>query len=180
MRALMRAVPLVLLAATVAAQEPAPAPAEDPKAQAAPAPTPEPRPEPSLMNVRIDLTLTDQAGGRAPVKKMITLTLADGHRGSVRSRPQVAIAFGSGRNYQPVPLNVDAMPRLVGNRVSLMLTLEYSSADPAPATEGAPRADVNFSGNVILDSGRPMVVAEAADPVSDRRVTVEVKATLLK
>jgi hypothetical protein len=188
MRTLMRAVPFLLLAATTAAQDPAPAP-DTPKPQPAPAAAPEPIPspapsrrEPTLTNVRIDLTLTDQTGSRPPVKKTMTLTLADGERGAVRSRPQVAVAFpgGGGKSFQQLPLNVDARPSLTGNKIKLLLTLEYSSADQQPGADAAAKADVNFSGQVVLDSGRPMVVAEAADPVSDRRVTVEVKATILK
>lgn len=183
MRAFMRAVPFVLLAATAAAQEPAPAPApENPKPQAAPAPAPVPRPEPSLANVRIDLTLTDQSGSRPAVKKTMTLTLADGEHGKVRSRPQAVVAStpGGSKTLQHLALNVDARPILIGNRIKLLLILEYSSADQQPGLDAAPRADVNFSGQVVLDNGRSMVVAEAADPISDRRVTVEVKATILK
>ena len=32
----------------------------------------------------------------------------------------------------------------------------------------------------MLQSGKPLVVSQAADPVSDRKVIVEVKATVLK
>jgi hypothetical protein len=189
MRALMRAVPFLLLAASAVAQEPPPAPdlaRPQPAPAAAPEPTPAPAarpPEPSLTNVRIDLTLTDQSGSRPAVKKTIALTLADGERGAVRSRPQVAVPMAPGasqKTFHVLPLNVDARPRLVSGRINLFLTIEYSSIDQQPSAGDAPRADVNFSGQVLLDSGRPMVVAEAADPVSDRRVTVEVKATVLK
>ncbi len=34
--------------------------------------------------------------------------------------------------------------------------------------------------SVNLDDGKPLVVAQSADPVSDRQVTVEVRATILK
>ena len=175
----LRALPLLLLAAPAAAQDPAPAP--EPRAQAKPAPEPAPpRAEASLTNVRIDLTLTDQSGTKPPVKKTMTLTLADGERGSVRSRPQVLVNAGGGQRFQTLPLNVDARPLLVGGRVKLMLTLEYSSAEEQAGADATPKAAVNFSGHVLLESGRPMIVAEAADPVSDRRVTVEAKATILK
>ena len=33
---------------------------------------------------------------------------------------------------------------------------------------------------MILESGKPLIVAQSADPVSDRQVTVEVKATILR
>jgi hypothetical protein len=184
MRALIAAAVLTSLAAVAAAQEPALAP-DKPKQETGPGvavETTPPRRGFSLTNVRVDLTLTDQTGSRPPVKKTMTITLADGERGSVRSRPQVALSPqpGAARLYQTLPLNVDARPQLVDGKVRLLLILEYSSIDQAPEGSGSPKADVNFSGQVLLDSGRPMVVAEAADPVSDRRVTVEVKATIVR
>jgi hypothetical protein len=172
------ALALLVLASTAAAQPPAPAP--DAVPQTSPAPEPALRPAASLSNVRVDLTINDQAGTRPPVKKTITLTLGDGERGSVRSRPQVLVMIEGSKSYTPLSLNVDALPTLVGGRIKLRLTLEYSSAGQLMGADGTPKTDVNFSGQVVLDSGRPMVVAEAADPVSDRRVTVEVKATVLK
>jgi hypothetical protein len=33
---------------------------------------------------------------------------------------------------------------------------------------------------VILQNGKPMVVSQAADPLNDRRITIEVKATIIK
>jgi hypothetical protein len=180
MRTLLHAAALLILAARAGAQAPAPAPAPEPAPQAAPAPEPAPRPASSLSNVRVDLTINDQAGTRPPVKKTITLTLADGERGSVRSRPQVLVVIDGAKSYTPLSLNVDALPMLAGSRIKLRLTLEYSSAGQLMGADGTPKTDVNFSGQVVLESGRPMVVAEAADPVSDRRVTVEVKATVLK
>jgi hypothetical protein len=33
---------------------------------------------------------------------------------------------------------------------------------------------------VVLDSGKPLLISKSADPLSDRTVTVEVKATIVK
>jgi len=33
---------------------------------------------------------------------------------------------------------------------------------------------------LILDSGKTLTISEATDPISDRKVSVEVKATILK
>jgi hypothetical protein len=33
---------------------------------------------------------------------------------------------------------------------------------------------------VILQNGKPLIISQSADPVSDRKVVVEVKATILK
>ena len=40
--------------------------------------------------------------------------------------------------------------------------------------------ELNQSLTVVLQSGKPMLISQAADPTSDRKVTVEVKATVLK
>ena len=34
--------------------------------------------------------------------------------------------------------------------------------------------------SLILESGKPVVAAQSADPVGDRQVTIEVKATILR
>src|SRR5258708_4961849 len=76
---------------------PAPAPAAAPGA-----PVPErPRRETQPVNVKVDLTLTDQRGGAEPIKRMVTVLAADGYTGSIRTSSQV---FGIN---VPVPLNVD-------------------------------------------------------------------------
>jgi len=33
---------------------------------------------------------------------------------------------------------------------------------------------------VILQSGKPLVISQAADPIGDREIIIEVKATVLK
>jgi hypothetical protein len=34
--------------------------------------------------------------------------------------------------------------------------------------------------SLILESAKPMIAAQSADPIGDRQVTVEVKATVLR
>jgi hypothetical protein len=33
---------------------------------------------------------------------------------------------------------------------------------------------------IVLTSGKPLVLSQAADPLSDRKITVEVRADILK
>jgi hypothetical protein len=40
--------------------------------------------------------------------------------------------------------------------------------------------DISESLTVILEDGKPLVVSQSADPGSDRKVRVEIKATILK
>jgi uncharacterized protein YlzI (FlbEa/FlbD family) len=39
---------------------------------------------------------------------------------------------------------------------------------------------VNQSLTVLLENGKSLLVTQSADPVSDRKVTVEVKATIVR
>ena len=41
-------------------------------------------------------------------------------------------------------------------------------------------ASLNEMLSLILESGKPTIVSQAADPTSDRKITVEVTATILK
>ena len=135
----------------------------------------------TLTNVQIELTLSDQLGSAAPDKKIVSMIASSGNWGKIRSagtiRPQGDAPY-------PVVLNVDARPFVsVDGPVQLELTLEYYPAkDGGQEKEGAKQrpSGVNQSQTVILQSGKPLIVSQAADPISDRKVTVEVKATVLK
>lgn len=127
------------------------------------------RPSPSS-NIRIQLTVTDTIGTAAPQKKSVSVIVADGFMGRIRSNR------GAGN---PANLNVDATPTLRNNgRVQLRLAMEYQ-----PPTQGqSPTryAAIDELVTVLLEPGKPTLVSEASDPSTDRRVTVEVVATVLK
>lgn len=135
----------------------------------------------TLTNVQIEVTLMDQVGTGAPVKKTVSMIVSSGNWGKVRSSGAV-VAIG-----EPpygVELNVDARPFVaVDGQVQVELTMQYaplkSAGDPKVGPGQRP-SGINQSQTVILQSGKPLIVAQAADPVSDRKVIVEVKATILK
>jgi hypothetical protein len=126
------------------------------------------------VNVQIELTITDFVGAAAPDKKVVSVTTADATMGRIRTATPNT----------NTELNIDATPSLLsGDRILLQLTVEY--APPAslstPATGPLPRrATVNEMLSVVLQDGKSMMVSQAADPTTDRRMTVEVKATILK
>lgn len=136
----------------------------------------------TLTNVQIELTLTDQIGAMPPEKKTVSMIVASGSWGKIRSAGNVRPV-----NQAPliVDLNVDARPLVsIEGPIQLELTLVYSPPGSAPRekedfTTGRPTG-VNQSLTVILQSGKPLVISQAADPVSDRKIVVEVKATVLK
>ena len=134
-----------------------------------------------LTNVQVELTLTDQLGGQPPEKKIVSMIASHQTWGKIRSAGQV---FPAGEPPYMVELNVDARPWVtVDNQIQLDLTFVY-----APLKSGGEQKEgnkqrpsgINQSQTVILQSGKPLIVSQAADPISDRKVVVEVKATVLK
>jgi len=164
----------LLLTAGLSAQETTPQPPPTP----APKPAPPARTEGQPVNIKLDLTITDQTGPGEPGKRTVTMILADRHDGSIRSGGSVMV---SGHRID-VTLNVDARPVIVNdNRIRLDLTLEYA---PKPVTENATsgegRAHLTERLGLIIDPGKSMVISQASDPTSDRKIVVELLATILK
>lgn len=132
-------------------------------------------------NVNIDITITDQTGTAEPVKKTVTMIITDRQMGSVRSTGNVAGAMAPFEIH--AALNVDATPVVHSDdSILLKLTLEYVPR-PQDGQDGVKRpapAQLNERMAVTLESGQPMVISRAADPGSNRRITVEVTATVMK
>jgi glucose/arabinose dehydrogenase len=181
-----------LLTASLSAQQKpaAPRPAQD-KPESEPAPQPEP-PPPSgdvrQRNVSIEVTIADQAGSGEAVKKVVTMIVTDRRMGSVRSGGSVAATSNGAAGTAPVTiverrdvtLNVDANPVVQGDgSVLLSLTLEYIPRPEGPENTGA-EARLNQRMTVTLESGKPMVISRAADPAGNRKINVEVTATVMK
>jgi len=174
----------VILASAVPAHAQQPKPESPPTAQKTPNATPEkPAAKPpavpdSATNVKIDLTITDQAGPGEPARRSVSMLVADQRTGSVRSSGQVTT---SGARFNAI-LNVDALPRIMRDgSILLDLTLEYT---PKPGNEnansGEGRGSLNQRLSVKAESGKPTVISQASDPTSERKMSVEVTATVVK
>lgn len=157
----------VVLTAAVAMGQQAQAPAA-PKPAEAPAAAQPARPAAQLVNVRLDLTVTEQRDGTALPPKTVTMLIADRESGRVRT---------SGGN---AVLNVDAHPELMRDgRIRMMMSLEYRR-QAEDGDKGSP-ALLTESLASILEDGKAVVVSQSADPTSARtNVRVEIKATILK
>jgi hypothetical protein len=176
------------LSATLAAQPIASAQAQPARAPTAPVvtlspappvPVPDVRPTGQALNVKIEVTITDQRGGAPTLKKTVNVVAADNMSGRIRSQ---ALYGGLG----DVPLNVDAEPFILADgKIRLRLSLQYDlpgGASHATEPSNPPLIKTQIQENLalILDNGKPLVAAQSADPVGDRQVTIEVKATVLK
>ena len=125
------------------------------------------------VNIKVDLTITDQTGSGEPLRKVVTMLVADREIGSIRSS-------GSVRNSRRVQINVDVRPQILqSGAIRVMLGLEYN---PGTLGNDAPTewSSLNEQIGVVLQPGQPLMVSQAADPASDRKITVELTATLLK
>lgn len=137
-------------------------------------------------NVKVDVTISDQTSTGTPMKKVVTLVVADGRSSGVRSTTQVPV---SGMGIRGFPLNIDTTVAITPEgRVLLDLRFNYGSLQQGgntPASDGSsPRepssAEITETLSVLLTPGAPVVVSRSADAASDRTVTVEVKAEVLK
>jgi hypothetical protein len=135
----------------------------------------------TLTNVQIEVTLTDQAGSAAPDRKTVSMIASSGNWGKIRS---AATVMAIGEPPYAVDLNVDARPSVtVDGQIQLEMTLIYAPVKaPGDAKDGPKQrpSGINQSQTVVLQSGKSLMVSQAADPLSNRKVTVEVKATVLK
>lgn len=177
----------LLLAVGLSAQEPKPAPQTPQKTE--PQSESAARKENQPINVRVDLTITDQIGPGEPGKRTVSMIVADGHDGSVRSGGSVMVEGNTasavqvpGSNRINVTLNVDAHPIVLSdNRIRLRLSLEYAprpETQNAASREGRPHLIERLT--LIVTPGKPMVISQASDPTSDRKIVVELLATILK
>jgi hypothetical protein len=161
-----------------APRAPRPSAGEAPPLPPAPEAPRAPRPRGQLANVRVDVTVTDQTGPRPAVTKTMTLTVADGESAMIRNETELKSPDGM----RSAPFSVDAHAVIDGDRIRLDVALDYQVLDTASAqTPGPPtRTLVKGRQALVLESGKPLVISQSSDPMSDRKVTVEVKGTILR
>jgi|SRR5579862_1413613 len=141
-----------------------------------------PRRDGQPININVEATITDQQGNAAPVKKTLSVVVADSQSGSVRTNSAYSSNAGN------VPLNMDVEATTIADgKIKVSLRLQYDL--PSPASLGRPgggeerqpmKTSIVESLNVVLENGKSIVAAQSADPVSDRQVVLEVKATVLR
>ena len=131
----------------------------------------------ALVNIRLDLTITDQRSNSAPATKTVTMLLSDRNPGKIRTSGDVKV----GTNFRRITLNVDATPEVLPDgRIRVGCNLEYAAQLGQGTQEENQPTNVSETFNVILADGKQTIVSQSADPASDRKVQVELKATLAK
>jgi hypothetical protein len=173
------AVLVILFTTPLAAQQPRPpaAPAK-PSAPAAPAPPVVQMPivdesaggQP--VNIRVDVSISDQYPSGTPQIKNVMLMLADRAFGRTRAA------------FEDRVINIDARPVIEQGRIRVQLTIENSSVPTPfmPAEEMKKTGSLSWrnSFTLLLDNGKPVLALESADTAGKRKLTVDVKATIQK
>jgi len=186
MKRLIALTALLLTASHALAQAPRvpPAPPAPPRAAAAPAPPAPPAPprkEGQPVNVRVELTIAESGAGAPPVKKSIIAVVGDSYNSFVRENG----VQDTDRQNMPTqrtafPLNLDVRPEILTNgKIRLTCTIQYQSSQ-LPAQDRRITTDIRQTLVLNLDNGKALTISEATDPITDRKVTVEVTATILK
>lgn len=155
-----------------------PPPGRGPIPPTVPAPaTMAPRPEPpsSWQNVKIDIAISDTVTADVQTRKTVSMLILDGRSGQIRSGASNSL------------INVDAQPTVrQDGRIYLHVTVEYQPELSAQQTQtlikdGIGRLPILIESlALILVDGKMMVASQSADPRGDRKVTVEITATVQK
>jgi hypothetical protein len=137
------------------------------------------KPDPGQpVNLKLDLTITDQTGSSEATKRTVSMIVADRTSGSVRSTGRVTV----GPNTHSVGLNLDAEPFILNdNQVRITVALDYTpKPEKENATTGEGRASLTERLTLWVQPGKSVVISHASDPTSDRKITAELVTTLLK
>lgn len=119
-----------------------------------------------LANIRIELTIMDQRSDAPGAPKTVTMLVED--------RQSARIRTGRGN----ASLNVDGRPEILREgRIRVTLSLEYT---PQDGPDRAAPMPIQESVTALLEDGKSVVVSQSADPSGDRKVRLEVKATIVK
>jgi hypothetical protein len=152
---------LVLMFATIAT-----AAAQDQPAVPKPAEPQASRPASQAANVRIEVTITDQRGDAQAPAKTVMLLVEDTQSARMRTGRGSAV------------LNLDVRPQIVRDgHVRLLVSLEFT---PQDGPERPAQPPLQESIVALVDDGKSLVLSQSADPASDRKVRLEVKATIVK
>jgi hypothetical protein len=117
------------------------------------------------VNVKVDLTISEQRDGQAATPRTTSLIVADRERAQIRST-------GIGGQ----ALNVDARPEILQNaRLRVFLNLSYRG--PQTDSDKAP-PNLTQSTSSLVEDGKPLVITQWSEMGSSRTVRVELRASI--
>jgi hypothetical protein len=127
--------------------------------------------EPS--NIRYEIRIVEEGGTQKPTTKTVSMI-------GMLYEVSIVRAQGGRNGY---PLNVDVTPTDIrGGRIRTKLGIEFNPSGQGGGPEEAQRPPfiIRQTLHAWLENGKPMNVSQAVDPTSDRRVSIDVTATVIK
>lgn len=150
-----------------------------------------------MANVKMDITITDQAGTTKPTVKTISVIVADRANNLIRSQVVMPVAtrrripardsrtgeevVDANWRTEDLPLNIDLRAEILdATHVRMRLVLNYRTVTESTTLDGQPARTsvVTEEVSTVLESGKQTMISQSADAATDRKVTVEVKATI--
>jgi hypothetical protein len=125
-------------------------------------------------NVSIELTITEHRSD-GPVQKTVTMLVSDRQNGSIRRQ-------GVGGPAPAGTLNLDARPTVsADNSVLVYLSFVFLPGQQGRVGRDEPDSitELHESLTVLVTSGKPLLISEISDPAGNRRLVVQLKATVL-
>jgi len=126
-------------------------------------------------NIQLAITISDSFSSDVQSKKAVTMLIVDGRSGQIRS------VGGEGL------INIDARPGIQKDgRILLQLSVEYRPDLSTEQSEALRKSGVvkitmfTESLSLLVTDGKPVIASQSSDPRSDRRVALEVTATVVK
>jgi len=130
------------------------------------------------VNIRLEVTIVDQTAAGQPVRRVINILAADRSIARIRSlftdAPEASGA-GASRSPDNRRVDVDARPRIVASSIRVDLTIQNNALG-----SGNPLLNWTQSFTVFLENGKVATPIESTDPSTNRKMSIEVKATILK
>ena len=121
------------------------------------------------INIRLDVSVTDQTAQGVAQPKSLMVMLVDRAMGRTRAA------------FQDRSIAVDARPTIVDGRIRVYLTIQSDRAMFGPPKETEDQTiGWRNSFSVLLENGKPMLALETNDTVTKRKMSIEVKATIQK
>ena len=139
--------------------------------------------QPSIPNLRFDIAIADEGGG-APLtrKDVVVIARANNQVALVRSHGQLPpghpLTIAMRNNGINIGLSVDANGEVQQDgRIRAHVAVEYQPYwDSAKSLPSSVTAKVEAT----FDAGRKTLISQAADPLSDRKTTIEVTISIIK
>jgi hypothetical protein len=153
------------------AQETAPKPAE---AQPAPAPASPRSSSAQAANIQLAIVLTDKIDGKTVAEEPVRLLLADRQLGRLRRHLPANASFAN-KNFE-----VDVTPEIVGSRVRISMTVNYNAGSADDTRDQTHTTQFVETVTTYLDVGKPTTIVETPGDTANRRVTLQVTATIIK